>query len=159
MEEKKYFNCYTCSLNQICSIRKATNELLELIIKREISEQFPIYYIPEFIASICKYYSNNKKKEEEKKENENSEIVNAEFTSVWSDGTIIKTSCKYNTKIGHPFNILSSDYNGKGCLDDQYITYYDYKTKESIVKKVCTECNKYIMENDKCFGNCSVILD
>jgi hypothetical protein len=153
MEEKKYFNCYACDLNKICSIRKATNELLELIIKKEISEQFPINYIPEFIASICKYYSNNNKKKED------NEIVNAEFTSEWSDGIIIKTPCKYNKKLGHPFEVTSYDYNSKGCLVEQYITYYDLEAKEYIVKNICQECNEYIIENGKCFGNCSAILD
>jgi len=111
MEEKKYFNCYACYLNKICSIRKATNELLELIIKKEISEQFPINYIPEFIASICKYYSNNNKKKED------NEIVNAEFTSEWSDGIIIKTqkSMQCCSECGYPLGSKNQCLN-RNCV-------------------------------------------
>lgn len=68
--------------------------------------------------------------------------MKVEFTSEWSDGTIVVTPCIYDEKTGEITPEVSKNSRPKGCLEREYITLPDGDEKE-----VCQECHGYVMKS------------
>jgi hypothetical protein len=63
------------------------------------------------------------------------------FTSVWSDGSIVTTPCKYDPKTGRCEPEVSHGPIPTGSLDREFITLPDESELE-----VCDVCHEYTLK-------------
>lgn len=65
-----------------------------------------------------------------------------EFTSIWSDGSIVTTPCIYDSKTGEVSPEVSKGHIPSDTLEREYITLPDGEEKE-----VCQVCHGFVMKS------------
>jgi len=94
-------------------------------------------------------------------------IIKCEFTSEWSDGSIVTTNCEYDSKTGYVNPEVSKGIVPIGLLLKEYITL-----ENGDVLNVCQDCHEYVIksvvgdlndlsygEYDQCSNNCELEND
>ena len=71
--------------------------------------------------------------------------VKCEFTSVWSDGSVVTTPCLYIPKTGKTNPKVSKAEAPSGTVEQEYITLPEGEQLE-----VCLECHKYVLNGSDC---------
>lgn len=70
-----------------------------------------------------------------------SKEIKCEFTSEWSDGSIVTTPCIYDPKTGEVTPEVSKGHIPTGSLEREYITFLDGDEKD-----VCPVCHGFVMK-------------
>jgi len=66
--------------------------------------------------------------------------IKCEFTSVWSDGSVVTTPCIYDSKTGEVTPEVSKGRIPVGSLEGEYITLPDGEEKD-----VCPTCHGFVL--------------
>lgn len=72
-----------------------------------------------------------------------SKVINCEFTSVWSDGSVLTTECTYNINTGEvtPTELEPSTMSIDANLEREFIEFEDGETME-----VCMDCHCFVLK-------------
>lgn len=70
-------------------------------------------------------------------------LIKCEFTSIWSDGSIVTTPCIYNPETGEVIPEVSNGPIPTGSLEREYITLPDGEEKD-----VCPVCHGFVMKSE-----------